>query len=354
MSIELPENTAIKGEAGFTMIEVVMVLVLLGILGAVAVAKFYDLQEEASAIKCEYNRSVLVSQMNTAFAVSHLEENDDFSADKINTTIDNVMSDIGGSGCKSGNVCENLCPKSGVYTVDHTIDNGSIVFKISCNVHDQETVGPGTGGTEGGGGSGGEGETPSVKPGENPDGSGEGGSTPEEGPTIVKNPDQAKPLADYLFGLMGSEAQDPAYKDELIEFFTNFGTSSDWAMDSHCTPADGSSDTAKLLAQMLKDNDVVTENLIWRMQLKGDKIYLWVASLSKDDENEILNNSPHQKTTTVYQYTAKYDRETKTVTYNPSSAVKMGETTIKTQRYEKLNPFSDKYVYIDMKSNNPL
>ena len=34
MSIELPENTAIKGEAGFTMIETVMVLVLLGILGA--------------------------------------------------------------------------------------------------------------------------------------------------------------------------------------------------------------------------------------------------------------------------------------------------------------------------------
>ena len=56
MSIELPENTTIKGEAGFTMIEIVMVLVLLGILGAVAVAKYFDLKEQASAIKCEHRK----------------------------------------------------------------------------------------------------------------------------------------------------------------------------------------------------------------------------------------------------------------------------------------------------------
>ena len=35
------------GQKGFTLIEIVMVLVLLGILAAVAVPKYFDLQEEA-------------------------------------------------------------------------------------------------------------------------------------------------------------------------------------------------------------------------------------------------------------------------------------------------------------------
>ena len=47
------------GQKGFTLIEIVMVLVLLGILAAVAVPKYFDLQEEAEkaaakAIGAEY------------------------------------------------------------------------------------------------------------------------------------------------------------------------------------------------------------------------------------------------------------------------------------------------------------
>ena len=51
------------GQKGFTLIEIVMVLVLLGILAAVAVPKYFDLQEEAeeramAAIAAEFQARV--------------------------------------------------------------------------------------------------------------------------------------------------------------------------------------------------------------------------------------------------------------------------------------------------------
>lgn len=65
-----------KKQMGFTLIEIVMVLVLLGILSAVAVPKYFDLRDKAeenamAAIAAEYQ-----SRLNAAFAGSLLDGND--------------------------------------------------------------------------------------------------------------------------------------------------------------------------------------------------------------------------------------------------------------------------------------
>lgn len=62
-------------QSGFTLIEIVMVLVLLGILSAVAVPKYFDLQKQAEekaaqAIGAEYQ-----AQLNAQFAKAILNGN---------------------------------------------------------------------------------------------------------------------------------------------------------------------------------------------------------------------------------------------------------------------------------------
>ena len=55
-------------EAGFTLIEIVMVLVLLGILAAVAVPKYFDLEEKARMSAFNASMAELQARINGRFA----------------------------------------------------------------------------------------------------------------------------------------------------------------------------------------------------------------------------------------------------------------------------------------------
>lgn len=64
-----------KKQMGFTLIEIVMVLVLLGILSAVAVPKYFDLRDQAeqkamAAVAAEYQ-----ARLNAGFAQALLDNN---------------------------------------------------------------------------------------------------------------------------------------------------------------------------------------------------------------------------------------------------------------------------------------
>ena len=56
-----------KAQQGFTMIELVMVIVILGILAAVAMPRFYDLQTDARIAKAE----AIFGTVRSASAIAH-------------------------------------------------------------------------------------------------------------------------------------------------------------------------------------------------------------------------------------------------------------------------------------------
>jgi prepilin-type N-terminal cleavage/methylation domain-containing protein len=58
----------LKNKTGFTLIEVILVLVILGILAAVAVPKFFDMQEGARIKALNGCIAMLNGEVNTAFA----------------------------------------------------------------------------------------------------------------------------------------------------------------------------------------------------------------------------------------------------------------------------------------------
>lgn len=66
MTIKTPPPRC--GQKGFTLIEIVMVLVLLGILAAVAVPKYFDLKDEAEKRAMETVKAEFYARYNARFA----------------------------------------------------------------------------------------------------------------------------------------------------------------------------------------------------------------------------------------------------------------------------------------------
>jgi MSHA pilin protein MshA len=57
-----------KAQGGFTLIELVIVIVLLGLLAAVAIPRFVDLQDDALAASCDGVRGALFSTAAILYA----------------------------------------------------------------------------------------------------------------------------------------------------------------------------------------------------------------------------------------------------------------------------------------------
>ncbi|MFH1577461.1 MAG: type II secretion system protein [Candidatus Omnitrophota bacterium] len=63
-----------KNEKGFTLIELIMVIVIIGILAAIAVPRFMDLQSEAKKSACEGNAGSLRAAITSYYASATIND----------------------------------------------------------------------------------------------------------------------------------------------------------------------------------------------------------------------------------------------------------------------------------------
>jgi MSHA pilin protein MshA len=112
-----------KNQSGFTLIELIMVIVILGILAAVAVPKFVDLSGNAKASACKANMAAIESAAAMAYADSAAAGKAKFPAKT------SIMASSNNPHFATGKA--PTCPSGGTYTYDET--KGTVTCSIASH-----------------------------------------------------------------------------------------------------------------------------------------------------------------------------------------------------------------------------
>jgi len=109
-----------NSDAGFTLVELIMVIVIVGILFAVAVPKFVNLTDSAQSAKCAANRGAINSAVAMTYAA--IVVSDPTQGNWLGSA---MLASLDDSMFAAGSV--PVCPTGGTYT----LTNG----QITCSTH---------------------------------------------------------------------------------------------------------------------------------------------------------------------------------------------------------------------------